>query len=1007
MMNSSYFSARHSAFSGSGMHRIAALLFFSCCALATATAQAGLPRDAVSIPAPESGQSLSAILQAANNCGENSLIVLPKAVFHFGAEGDSSQQFAEQAQAVQNLPENAQLWLHIAVDLDAITGKETEKQLTEQVDKFLKLAPLSAPKVRGVIIEPGAPRTAPDSYIFALLRLAVASKSANPALRLAFVFPAGFIGQYGDTVKRLALYSDLLGTTNAQGWRSDAAWIADHALNKPIILKLESSPASTASYLSAALAASGTAVEMIWSTPPDAAAANRLCAANNFLATSLPSSLLRMNAKALPFTLTVDGASSDEAGWFSSGQSGDMVALAPVHGLPDHPRTVILRGAAKAQYEVQWFNAETGERIPASEPVSSAPGLTATCACSNPFVLISIHKKSSTETAVYNQVEVKAGVDLGINEIIARWQQYREAQKLRLDNYQAFSFMNLHFEGTNVAQAFDIAMRFRQFYERGGKMEFAQTEFYVNGVKFSNKHEFPLPQLEPEKVLTQPLELTLNERYTYKLLGTEQIEGAQCYVVGVEPKALDETLYSGKIWIDGLSFREVRQTLSQRGAKSNIVVNVETQNFALVDDGQGNKFNLLSSISAQQTLNAAGRDFQLQRTFKFSDYSINSPRYTNDLAAARSSTAPMYQETDQGLRELKIKNGGRVLQQTSDKRIISLVGGAMYSGTFNYPIPIAGISMADFDFRHTGAQLSVFFAGPILATNISKQHGPKYRLSADVAFSALPSENRIYCAAVPANAACIGQTSDTEVIAEEIWAWEQSTGGRATWQATRHFSATAYTYLAYDIYRRTSNTANTYEPPRNGVKLLPGIQVRLTDKGYIFTADGTRGQRFDWRAFGYSSSTARPQSAYTLYDADLNKDYYIRKFTKGGWDLAYFGGDQLDRFSRYFPSFFSSPRIHGIPGGRDSFDAIAMSNVHYGFNVMDLMKFEGMYSYARARNLDESSHFKKFDGVEANFNTAGPKGTLIQGTVSYALDGNIARYNSRWGMIIMVFKPFK
>ena len=79
--------------------------------------------------------------------------------------------------------------------------------------------------------------------------------------------------------------------------------------------------------------------------------------------------------------------------------------------------------------------------------------------------------------------------------------------------------------------------------------------------------------------------------------------------LGVEPKTQDETLYSGKIWIDGVSFREVRQTLSQRGSKSNVVVNVETQNFALVNDGQGNSFNLLSSISAQQTLNAAGAIF--------------------------------------------------------------------------------------------------------------------------------------------------------------------------------------------------------------------------------------------------------------------------------------------------------------------------------------------------------------------------------------------------------------
>ena len=114
----------------------------------------------------------------------------------------------------------------------------------------------------------------------------------------------------------------------------------------------------------------------------------------------------------------------------------------------------------------------------------------------------------------------------------------------------------------------------------------------------------------------------------------------------------------------------------------------------------------------------------------------------------------------------------------------------------------------------------------------------------------------------------------------------------------------------------------------------------------------------------------------------------------------------MDRFSRYFPSYFSSPRLHGIPSGTDSFDAIAMAQVHYGFNVMDFIKVEGLYSYARARNLDESSHFKRFDGVESNFNIGGPFGTLIQGTISYALDGNLSRYNSRWGYNMMIFKPF-
>ena len=332
------------------------------------------------------------------------------------------------------------------------------------------------------------------------------------------------------------------------------------------------------------------------------------------------------------------------------------------------------------------------------------------------------------------------------------------------------------------------------------------------------------------------------------------------------------------------------------------------------------------------------------------------------------------------------------------------MGGAFYQGTYNFPIPIAGISIADFDYRHTGAQLSVFFAGPLLATNLSKQYSPKFRLSADLALSALPSEYRVY-------------KGDVENTGDAIWSWEQTLGGRAAWQANTHLSLTGYTYLAYDIFGRTSDTLKAYEPPRSGFALLPGVQVRMTEKGYIFTADGTRGQRIAWKEFGCSASSVisdscapasqLPESGYTLYDADVNKDYYFRKFTKGGWDFSYYGGNQLDRFSRYFPSFFSNPRIHGIPGGTDSFDAIAQGNIHYGFNVMDLMKFEGLYSYARARNLDESSHFRKFDGLEANFNTAGPKGTLIQGTVSYALDGNLARYNSRWGAVIMIFKPFK
>jgi hypothetical protein len=972
------------------------------------TAEAGLPRAAISIP---TDQNLATGLKAAEQCeAPDKVIVLPPLSFDFAGGGSAARVIEEQSLAVKGMPEGSEVWLHLVVG--AGSGSDSEQQINERVGAFLKSMPLSAAAVHGLIVEIKEPLTAPNLFAFGLVRLTLGAKASNAGLRVAFVFPPGFVSQHGDIVKRLATYTDLLGTTYSEAWRQDAAWIAEQALNKPLVLKLDSSKleagasVATSRFVTAMLAASGTSVEVVWSDPPDAKAASALCAVNSFLTHYITGNVFAADSTASPFSVAADGVGSDEKRSFGGGLS-DLVIVARVNGSPDSPKTVRLQGVRPGPFEIKWYDPLTGTQLPAGEVTKTDKGIAQTCACTSEYALISIHKQSEADQTQYNTVEVKGGVDLKVEEIIARWQQNREAQKQRLENYMASSFMSLHFESTNLGPGFDVSMQLKQFFNRDGQMEIAQKEFYVNGVKFGKNHAFPLPQLEPEKVLTQPLELKLNERYDYKLLGTEKINGAMCFVVGVEPKVRDEALYSGKIWIDGTTFREVKQYLSQRGAKSNVLVNVETQNFELVRDDRGNQFNLLRSISAQQLLNAAGRDFVLQRKVQYSDYVINTPQFSTALAAEHSSDDPMLRDTDQGLRTLAKKGGERVLVDKSTKRIESLIAGLMYGGTFNFPIPFLGISIADFDFHHTGAQLSTFFAGPILVSDLSKQYRPKFRLALDLALNALPGQNRLY-------------SGNTELLQGQVWTWEQTTGLRASWQPATHLSVTASTYLTYDNFLRTSQGAEQYELPRNGLTVLPGVEIKYSRRGYVFDAHGTRGERINWRPFGCTSPdpppagcgssspnllTQPPQNAFTLYDADLNKDYYIGKFTKGGWDLSYWGGNQMDRFSRYFPSFLAAPRLHGLPPGTDTFDAIAMGNVHYGFNIMDLMKIEGMYAYARARNQDESLRFRKFDGVEVNFNTPGPLGTLVQGTVSYALDGNIPRYNSRWAAYVLIFKP--
>jgi len=134
---------------------------------------------------------------------------------------------------------------------------------------------------------------------------------------------------------------------------------------------------------------------------------------------------------------------------------------------------------------------------------------------------------------------------------------------------------------------------------------------------------------------------------------------------------------------------------------------------------------------------------------------------------------------------------------------------------------------------------------------------------------------------------------------------------------------------------------------------------------------------------------------------------FVGKLTRGGVSAGYFGGSSLDRFSRYTPTFLSRPTMNGIPSGVDSFDMVTTIGGYYGFNVLDAAKLEGAYTHAWTRNRDEGPGLRQFDGLNVNIGMAGPIGTFVQGSVSYALRGNLERYRTRWGCYLIVLKPIK
>jgi hypothetical protein len=359
-------------------------------------AQAGLPRVAISIPAD---QTVGAGLTAAEQCEvPGKLIVLPTLSFNFG-HGEIPAGSSEQ-QAVERAPEASEIWLHVVVESDSGGGKESEQEISDRINRFVHSLPLSAKAVRGLVVETKQPLVAPDLLSFGLVRLSLAIKANNAALQLAFVFQPRFAGSHGDIVRRLATYSDLLGTTYSEGWRQDIARLSEQGMNKPLILKLNAEDSAAASpFLGAMLASGEPSPQVLWAEPPDSKAAAALCTASSFLSRSITSNMFATNSATSPFKIAVDGVKNEEHHWFVGGPS-DLVIVARVNASPSAPKTIKLSSVKPGPFEIKWYDPATGATVPADEVKTTDKGFEQTLECTSEYALISIQRKTGADRKV-------------------------------------------------------------------------------------------------------------------------------------------------------------------------------------------------------------------------------------------------------------------------------------------------------------------------------------------------------------------------------------------------------------------------------------------------------------------------------------------------------------------------------------------------------------------------------------------------------------------------------
>ena len=261
-----------------------------------------------------------------------------------------------------------------------------------------------------------------------------------------------------------------------------------------------------------------------------------------------------------------------------------------------------------------------------------------------------------------------------IEEIVFRYQQAQAAQDAVLRNYIAHVRIEQHFHPSPADPAYNLVTENRLFSEHGD-VEWEELSFELNGAKWTaNRPAFPLVQ--PEKVLSLPLDLRLDQDYAYRLDGVDTVGGRPAFVVRFDPVDAAHALYRGTVWIDRATFVRLKVQAVETKLTGPVVSNDETQVFEPSGDIDGRPVWLLTRLIGKQIFLIGGRSVLIEREVRLSDFALNAPDFEAERRAARASNRIMYRDTDEGVRYLVKQGETRVVSNRMTTSARAFVMGA-------------------------------------------------------------------------------------------------------------------------------------------------------------------------------------------------------------------------------------------------------------------------------------------------------------------------------------------
>ncbi len=816
----------------------------------------------------------------------------------------------------------------------------------------------------------------PAEYAFLLKRAAVALTGAQAGAQVATEpltwDAAGLKALYAEEV---AAYVDAVVVPDGDTAEARAA-LAELDPGKPVVVDGASFPAEPGEVLAEAArgAASGVALTLF---ATDALRGPGL-------------SPLALLARELAGDLSYDPTSSP---------TGAAEAWAFVRGKDLAVRVIAVTPAGAEQGELKLLFADRDLRRPARFTYTAgavAPpagqltreGLEIRLAHPGQVAVLGLERPTAEEKkGVAEKLTVAGERDIPVEEILRRLQAFEDAQGRKLAHYSATNTTALRFQPQAGTSAIEATLEGPFFYDTQGGADWAWQTLYLNGVKWRGKTLPEIPLIQPEKAAALPLEIHFARQYRYRLRGTDKVNGRDAWVIDFAPAGPGEAgkLYQGTVWVDRQIYARLKTRAVQVGLTGEVISNEETLEYSPIDaDGRpaawsGDSYVLPLKRVAQQILSVVNAATVVERETRLTEVRINSADFADRRTQAFSSEMTMVRDTDKGLRYLvKDTSGQRVVKEGFDTDKLFAAGGVFYDDALSYPLPLAGVNYFSFDFKGTGQQVNVFFAGVLLNATVAQPRvfGSSFDAGASAFALAIPFADTLY-------------RDGKEVKTEEVKNRPASLTLKLGHPLGNFVKLSAEYSLGVYHFSRGDETSKTFVLPSNNLLHSLELGASFARSGYRLEATGSYNRRSKWDFWGEpGSSEWKPTDRdFLRYGVSASKNWYLPRFQKVGLELDYSGGSDLDRFSKYQFGFFGGTRIHGYQTGKVRAEKAAVSHLSYGFEIGEAFRLDGVVDAGLATDRESGLDRKLLAGAGLVGTFIGPWQTVVNMDVGVPVAG--------------------